>query len=68
MNTIVIYKDDNEVKRFENEETDFCALRWLLNNQGQSTDYAIRYGGYKVEIIDNKTGLSEFWKPYTIKR
>ncbi len=62
--TVIIYKDNKEVKRFENEESDFCAFRWLHQNQGQSTDWAMRWGGYKVEVIDDN-GVSEFWKPYT---
>lgn len=57
---------DGEVKKtFENQETDFCALRWLLNNQGQSTDWAIKYGGWAVKITDNETGEVSNWKPYS---
>jgi hypothetical protein len=64
MNTINIYQDNKVIKSFENVDSDFCAFQWLLNHQGQSTDYAIRYGGYKVEIIDNVTGEKDYWKPY----
>lgn len=65
MITINIYQDNKIIKTFENVDNDFCAFEWLLNHQGQSTDYAIRYGGYKVELIDNDTKEVEYWKPYS---
>ena len=52
MVTINIYQDNQLKQTFANEANDFAALRWLLNNQGQSTDWALRYGGWKVELID----------------
>jgi|688.fasta_scaffold84330_9 hypothetical protein len=62
----VIISQDGEIKKtFENEKNDFCALRYLLQNQCQSTDYALRHGGWKVELINEQTGESDFWKPYT---
>lgn len=62
MITINIYKDNKVVKTFENEYSDFCALKWLLNHQSNSTDWALKYEGYKVEIIDQETKEIEFWK------
>lgn len=49
--TYVIFKDGNEVKRFESQIDDFCILKYLLDVQGNSMDYAFRHGGYKVHYI-----------------
>lgn len=62
--TINIFKDGELVKSFENQESDVKAFGWMLNNQGQSIDYALRHGGYKVQVID-KDGQESFWKPYS---
>ena len=51
-------------KTFEHQKTDFEAFKWLLNNQGQSTDWAIRYGGWEVKITDEQTGEVDYYKPY----
>ncbi len=32
------------------------AWAWLLRHQGQSTDYALRYGGYAISQTDAKEG------------
>ena len=37
------------------------AFTWILNHQGQSVDYALRYGGYSAEDSDGKQVL----KPYS---
>jgi hypothetical protein len=66
MTTINIYKDNTLLKTFDNQESDINAFGWLLRNQGQSVDYALRYGGYKVELIDETTGEKEYYKPYSI--
>lgn len=65
MVTINIYQDNNLKQTFKDQESDFCAFKWLLNHQGQSTDWALRYGGWKVEIIDQETKEITFWKPYS---
>ena len=62
MMTINIYKDNEGVKTFENADNDFPAFKWLLDHQSQSTNYAIKYGVYKVELIDNKTGKKDYYK------
>lgn len=64
MYTIKIFKDDALIKEFNNEKDDACAFGWILRHQGQSVDYCLRWGGYKVEVIDEETNESEFWKPY----
>lgn len=60
----IISKDGKEVKVFEHQTGDFEPFKWLLNHQGQSVNYALKHGGYKVEAIDEETGISEFWSPY----
>lgn len=37
-------------------------MGWLLRNQSNSTSHAIKYEGYKVEVIDEETNESYFWK------
>ena len=65
--TIKIYQHNKLRKEFKDQTGDNFAFRWLLNNQGQSIDFALRYGGWKVEEINEQTQEIEFWKPYTIK-
>mgnify|MGYP006292742469 CR=1 FL=1 len=62
--TIKIYQDNVLRKEFNNKEDSNIAFRWLLNNQGSSVDYAIRWGGWKVEEINEQTNEVELWKPY----
>lgn len=62
--TINIYKDGKLIKTFADQQDDIKAFGWLLREQGQSVDYALRYGGYKVETIDSE-GNTECWKPYS---
>ena len=62
--TIKIYQDNVLRKEFNNKEDSNIAFRWLLNNQGNSVDYAIRWGGWKVEEINEQTNEVELWKPY----
>ena len=63
--TFKIYQDNQLKKEFVNENNDCKAFGWLLNNQGQSTDYALRHGGWKVEQINEQTKEAEYWKPYS---
>lgn len=62
--TFKIYKDGNVVKEFTKQVGDFEPFKWLLRNQGQSTNYALKYGGYKVEEINEQSKESKFWNPY----
>lgn len=62
---IVIYQDGEIKKTFENQNNDSNAFGWMLRNQHNSIDYALRYGGWKVEQINEQTGKSEFWKYYS---
>ena len=65
MYTFIISHNGEVKKRFENQESDMQAFGYLLRAQGNSTDYALRYGGWKVEQINQDTKESEFWKPYS---
>lgn len=60
--TITVYRDGKELVKFEHEKSDFCAFRWLLNHQSSSTDWALRYEGYKVQIKNEQTGEISYWK------
>ena len=63
MYTFIIKQDGIEKKKFEHEANDYEPFKWLLRNQGQSVSYALKYGGWSVEAIDEDTGESTFWKP-----
>lgn len=63
MKTYIIYQDNKEVKKFENQNSDFPALKYIQSHQGQSLNWALKYGGWKVEEIDQETKVSLFWKP-----
>jgi len=63
--TITISQDGEVRKTFEKVESDTEAFGWLLRNQGQSTDWALRHGGWKVEVKDDQTGEITFWEPYS---
>lgn len=63
MTTYIIYQDKKEVKRFENQTSDFPTLKYIQSHQGQSLSWALRYGGWAVQEIDEKTKESEYWKP-----
>ncbi len=62
MYTYRIFQDNKIVKTFTGQTSDFETFKWLLRNQGQSTDYALKYGGYKVEVRDEKTGIITDYK------
>lgn len=63
--TFKIYQNGKLKKEFNEQESDQKAFAYLLRSQGQSTDWALRFGGWKVEQINEQTEESEFWKPYT---
>lgn len=63
MKTYIIYNDKKEVKRFENQTSDFPTLKYIQSIQGQSLNWALRFGGWSVEEIDEETNESIFWKP-----
>jgi len=62
--TFKIYQDNELRKEFNAQTNDFEPFKYLLRSQGQSTDWALRYGGWKVEQINEQTGHTEFWKSY----
>ena len=62
--TVRIYHNNELKTTFTDQESDMCALGYLLRVQSNSTDHAIRYEGWKVELTDQDTGEVECWKPY----
>lgn len=62
MYTYIIYQDNKEVKRFENQESDFPTLKYIQSHQSQSLDYALKWGGWNVEEINEDTKESIFWR------
>ena len=54
--TYIVLRDGVELKRFENEYTEFTALKYVQRIQSNSFDWAKKYEGYKVQVISNKTG------------
>ena len=49
----IIYHEKKEVKRFENVESDFCLIKWFLNNQTHSMHWALKYEGYYIEMLED---------------
>ena len=62
--TYNIYQDNKLLKTFENEQTDAKMFGYMLRIQSNSINHAIKYEGYKVEIIDQQTGEKHILKPY----
>jgi len=56
MATFIIFHNKVEQKRFENQESDICLFKYILNHQSQSVHWAIKYEGWSVEI-ENKDGV-----------
>lgn len=63
MYTFIIYHDNEEVVKFENQESDIKPCMYIQNHQGQSLNYALKHGGWKVKAINEETTESEFWQP-----
>ena len=55
--TYKIYQDNKLIKEFNNQKSDFCVLKFMLDNQGNSMDYAFKYGGYSATVTDQKTNI-----------
>jgi hypothetical protein len=49
----IIYHGKKEVKRFEGVESDFYLLKWFLNNQSHSMNWALKYEGYYIEMLED---------------
>lgn len=64
MYTYIIKQDGIEKKKFTDQGNDQNPFGWLLRNQGQSVNYALKYGGWSVTEIDQETGKETIWKPY----
>lgn len=53
MSVIYVKRDGKRVSPALANEND--AFEWVLNHQGQSYTYAMQYGGYSLETVDNVT-------------
>lgn len=62
--TFKVYQDDELKKEFNGQKDDFAPFKFILNTQGHSLNYALKYGGWKVEEINEQTKESKFWKHY----
>lgn len=56
MYTYIIKQDGVLKAQFENQEDDFKVFGFMLRNQSFSLDYALKYGGWTIEVIDQNTG------------
>jgi hypothetical protein len=54
--TYRIYQDNKIRKEFENQLTDYNVFSWMLRNQHNSVHYALKYGGWKIEVTNEQTG------------
>ena len=67
---VIITKDGVKVASFENQNSDFCAFRYMLAHQSQSIHWAVRYEGWDAIITDKKTGnvsrYSDDFKNYNV--
>lgn len=69
MTTFKIYQDGKLTKTFENQDSDFPALKYIQNNQGQSFDWATTHGGWTLTYIDESGQELNYKtdKPHIIK-
>lgn len=63
---IIVSKDGEVKKTFINQDSDVNAFAYLLKIQPMSTCWAMKYEGWKVEQINEQTGVSFFWKHYNV--
>lgn len=56
MYTYTIFKDNKEVAKYTNQDTDIKVFAYLHKEQSQSIDWAIKHGGYRVEVTNETTG------------
>lgn len=64
MYTYKIYHDKELKKTFENQPNDICIFGYMLRAQSNSINHALKYEGWKIEIINEGTGETEIMKPY----
>lgn len=55
MYTYIIYRDKNEITRIKDQRTDFCVLKYFINNTSNSMNYAFEYDGYSVTVLNQET-------------
>jgi len=62
--TYNIYHDNKLKKTFEHQPNDLCIFGYMLRVQSNSINHAIKYEGWKVEIINEETNSIEYMKSY----
>ena len=65
--TYNIFQDGELKKTFENQLNDMNVLGYMLRAQSNSMDHALKYEGWKIEIINQETNEKEYMKPWTRK-
>ena len=60
--TINIYKDGELLKTLTGQKTDISALGAMHRLTSCSSSHAIKYEGYKVEVIGEDSGQKYYWK------
>ena len=59
-----IFRDGQLLHTIEGENSPNAAFAKLLRIQGNSTNYALKHGGYQVTET-KEDGTTENWKPYS---
>ena len=62
--TYKVYRDNELKKTFEHQTSDLCIFKYMLMAQSNSIHHAIKYEGWKIEIINEETNSIEYMKPY----
>ena len=60
---VLIYRDNEQKASFQGDGAENLAWIWLLKNQHQSTDWALKYGGFQVKVYHDSGEITE-WTPY----
>jgi hypothetical protein len=62
--TYKIYQNNELKKTFEDQVNDLKVLGYMLSAQSNSMDHALKYEGWKIEIINQETNEKEYMKPW----
>jgi hypothetical protein len=53
--TYRIYQDNELRKEFSNQTDDTNVFGWMLRNQHFSVHYALKFGGWKIDVVNEQT-------------
>jgi hypothetical protein len=67
MYTYFVFQDKQLKRKIENQDTDMEVFKYLLRAQSQSTQWALKYGGWYVEVLDQDTGITTDYAHYVDK-